>query len=89
MIKQKEASLIKLFLQTQMKDLKKKDWGKTVLDNLQLLIKIELSFEYIEKMPKATFKKIVKKRITEHGFEHLLNLRNKRNGKGMVLFIQD
>ena len=34
-------------------------------------------------MPKATFKKIVKKRITEQSFEYLLNLRNKRNGKGM------
>ena len=36
-LKQKETSLIKQFLQTQMKDLKKKDWGKTVLDNLQPL----------------------------------------------------
>ena len=35
-LKQKETSLIKQFLQTQMKDLKKKDWGKTVLINLQL-----------------------------------------------------
>ena len=36
-------------------------------------------------MPKATFKKMVKKRIKEKSFEYLLNLRNSRNGKGMEI----
>ena len=34
-------------------------------------------------MPKATYKKIIKKRINEKAFEYLMNIRNKRNGKGM------
>ena len=81
-LKQKDTSLIKQFLKTQMKDLKKKDWGKTIQENLQHL-QIDWTFEEIENIPKATYKKIVKKRIKEKSFEYLLNLRNKRNGKGM------
>ena len=34
-------------------------------------------------MPKATSKKIIKKRIKEKAFEYLLGIRNKRNGKWM------
>ena len=44
-----------------------------------------MSFEEIEKMPRATFKKIVKKRIKEQALEYLLSKRNKRNGKGMEI----
>ena len=36
-LKQEDTSLIKQFFKTQMKSLKKKDWGKTVLENLQHL----------------------------------------------------
>ena len=67
-----------------MKNLKKKDWGKTVIENLHHL-QIEWNLDEIEKMPKATFKKMVKKRIKEKSFEYLLNLRNSRNGKGMEI----
>ena len=36
-MKQKESSLIKKFFLTQIKSLKKKDWGKTVLEDFQHL----------------------------------------------------
>ena len=61
-LKQKETSLVKQFLKTQMKNLKKKDWGKTVLENFEHL-QIELSIREIEEMPKATYRKMLKKRI--------------------------
>ena len=44
-----------------------------------------MSFEEIEKMSKATFKKIAKKRITEKFFAYLLNIRNERKEKGMEI----
>ena len=65
-----------------MRNIKKTDWGNTINENLQHL-QIDWTFEEIENMPKATYKKIVKKRIKEKSFEYLLNLRNNRNGKGI------
>ena len=48
-MKQKKSSLVKQFVKTQMKDLKKKDWGKTVLQDLEEL-EIKLSIKQIENM---------------------------------------
>ena len=61
-----------------MKNLKKKDWGKTVLENLEHL-QIELSIKEIEEMPKATYRKMIKKRIKEKACSYLIDIRNKRN----------
>ena len=83
-LKQKDTSLIKRFFKTQMKSPKKKDWGNTIIENLQHL-KNEMTIQEIEEMPKATYKKLIKKRIKEKAFEYLLSIRNKRNGKGMEI----
>ena len=81
-LKQKETSLIKKFLKTQAIDPKKKDWVKTVKDNLKEL-DIKLTIEEIEDMPKQTYKKLIKKSIKEISLKYLLRKRNNRNGKGM------
>ena len=83
-MKQKESYLIKKFFLTQIKSLKKKDWGKTVLEDFQHL-EINLSFEDIEEMPVETYKTMLKKKIRNKSLEYLLNKRNTRNGKGMEL----
>ena len=46
-LKQNDSSLVKNFLMTQMLDLKKKDWGNTVLEDFKDL-DINLTFEEIE-----------------------------------------
>ena len=81
-LKQKETSLVKKFLKTQAICPKKKDWVLTVKSNLEHL-KIHLSFQDIEEMPKQSYKKIIKKRIKECAFTYLIEKRNGRNGKGM------
>ena len=69
-LKQKETSLVKQFLKTQMKNLKIKDLGKTILENLEHL-KMELSIKENEEMPKATNRKMLKKRIKEEAFIYI------------------
>ena len=81
-LKQKETSLVKKFLKTQILCPKKKDWIKTVLSNLEHL-GIDLSIADIEEMPRQTYKKLIKKRIEECAFNYLIEKRNKRNGKGI------
>ena len=83
-LKQKETSLIKQFLKTQMNTLKKKDWGKTVKEDL-LHLGLEITIEDIEIMPKQTYKKLIRKKIQEKAFDYLITKRNNRNGKGMAL----
>ena len=61
-LKQKESSLVKKFLETQMLNPKKKDWVRTVKTNMEHL-KINMSFKEIEDLPKQTYKKLIKKRI--------------------------
>ena len=56
-LKQKETSLVKQFLKTQFIAPKKKDWAKTVIENLQHL-QLEYSIEEIENMPKQTYRNI-------------------------------
>ena len=60
-LKQKETSLIKQFLKTKMNTLKKKDWGKTVKEDL-LHLGLEISLEDIESMPKQTYRKLIKQK---------------------------
>ena len=57
-MKQKETSLIKNFFLTQMKSLKRKDWGKTIIEDLKHL-EINISYKEIEQMPIETYKNIV------------------------------
>ena len=83
-LQQKETSLIKKFLNTQLSSLKKKDWGYTVLEDLKHL-DIKITLKEIEFMPKATYRKLIIKKIKEKSFEYLINKRNTRNGKGMEL----
>ena len=54
-LKQKESSLVRQFLKTQMTDLKTKDWGTTVQKDL-LHIGLKISFEEIELIGKHKYK---------------------------------
>ena len=83
-LKQKESSLIKQFFQTQIKNPRKKDWAKTVIENLQHL-EIPYTMEEIENMPKQTYKNVIKKKILEYSFKYLIEKINRRNGKGIEL----
>ena len=59
---QEETTLVKKFVRTQFRNSRRKDWCKTVLDNLQHL-EIGLSIEGIEKMPKKTYIDLIKRKI--------------------------
>ena len=83
-LKQKETSLIKKFLNTQLSTLKKKDWAYTVKEDLKHL-DIQLTINEIEFMPKETYRNLIKKKITQKSLEYLLSKRNARNGKGMKM----
>ena len=48
-------------------------------------LEILLTFEEIEVMPIATFKKLVKLKIKEKAFIYLINQKEKRNGKGIEI----
>ena len=80
-LKQKDSSLVKNFLNTQLIEPQKKDWAKTVQDNLKEL-EINYTMKEIEEMPKQTYKNIIKKRIKDFSLKYLLSKRNRRNGKG-------
>ena len=80
-LKENETSLIKSFLITQMKSLKRKDWGKTVLENLKYL-EIKNTFEEIKEMSEKKYKEIIKLKILEKAFCYLIQKNTKRNGKG-------
>jgi hypothetical protein len=80
-LKQKETSLVKRFLKTQLKNLNKNDWGKTVLKDLENL-EIVHTMEEIEKMSKSKYKCLIKRKIKEMALKYLLDKKNHRNGKG-------
>ena len=81
-LKQKDTSLVKQFLKTQLISPKKKDWITTVKENLKHL-NIKHTLENIQEMPKETYKQLIKNKIKEEAFNYLILKRNKRNGKGM------
>ena len=83
-LKQKETSLVKQVLRTQMINPKKKDWIYTVKENMKHL-DIKLTFENIQLMSKDSYKKLIKNKIKEGAFKYLISKRNKRNGKGMEI----
>ena len=83
-MKQKESSLIKNFFLTQMKSLKKKDWGKTIIEDLKHL-EVNISYKEIEHIPIETYKTLIKRKIKYMSLKYLLSKRNNRNGKGMEL----
>ena len=58
-MKQEETSLVKNFFLTQIKSLKKKDWGRKVFEDLQHL-EINITFKEIEDMPIATYRNLIK-----------------------------
>ena len=83
-MKKKETSLVKQFIKTQMKTLKKKDWGQTVIKDLEEL-EIKLSLLEIENMSKNKFKILIKRKIKERAFQYLMNKKVSRNGKGIEI----
>ena len=80
-LKQKETSLVKQFLKTQFISPKKKDWAKTILENLQHL-ELTYTMEDIENMPKQTYRKIIKKKIIEFSLKYLLEKKEQKEWKG-------
>ena len=87
-LKQKETSLVKQVLTTQMLNPKKKDWIYTVKENMKHL-NIKHIFENIQAMPKETYKKLIKYKIKEVAFKYIISKRNKRNGKGIEIEYTD
>ena len=83
-MKQKDTSLIKNFFLTQMKSLKRKDWGKTIIEDMKHL-EINISYKEIEHIPIETYKNIIKNKIKYKSLIYLIGKRNQRNGKGMEL----
>ena len=83
-LKQKESSLVKKFLKTQLIDLKKKDWGNTIKEDLKHL-DIRMTFDEIEEMSKNKYKATIKKKIKEQSLKYLLEKKTRRNGKGSKL----
>ena len=67
-----KTSLINKFLQIQIKNATKKDWGSLIMKGIEDL-NINLQLEDIEKMSKGAFKKIVKEHIKTHAFIYLQN----------------
>ena len=65
-------------------NLKKKDWGKTIEEDL-LHLDIQMTFEDIEQMSKNKYKELIKKKIKKHALQYLVDKKNNRNGKGMKL----
>ena len=73
--------MIKKFIKTQFRNIKKKDWAQTIMNDLKTL-KIELSLQEIEQMPKSKYKQIIKRKIRGHAFQYLVEKKDRRNGKG-------
>ena len=74
----KETSLVKQFRKTQMKTLKNKDWGQTVIKDLEEL-ETKLYLLEIENMSKNKFKVLIKRHIKERAFQYLMNKKFTRN----------
>ena len=67
-----EKSLVYQFLQIQLQNPSKKDWGtqiKTDIEDLNMGTEIE----EIKDMPKATLKKLVKAKVNENAFKYLMS----------------
>ena len=64
--------LIYQFLQIQLQKPTMKDWGSEVRQNIEEL-NMGVSLEDIEKIPKSTFKQLVRTKIKEHAFNYLVN----------------
>ena len=69
-LNEKEESMIKRFFQTQLKNPTKKDWVKTVEEDLKNL-KIELNFDEIKKMSKASMKRLLNEAIDRKALQRL------------------
>ena len=80
-LKQKENSLMKKFVKTQFKCLKKKDWGQTIKNDFKTL-EINLTLQEIEDMPKSRYKQLIKSKIRYYSWKYLVDKKEERNGKG-------
>ena len=69
-LNEKAESMIKRFFQTQLKNPTKKDWVKTVEEDLKNL-KIELNFDEIKKMSKASMKRLLNEAIVRKALQRL------------------
>ena len=69
-LNEKEESMIKRFFKTQLKNPTKKDWVKTVEEDLKNL-KIELNFDEIKKMSKASMKRLLNEAIDRKALQRL------------------
>ena len=76
-LKQKESSLVRQFLKTQMVDLKPKDWGTTILKYLAH-IGLKINFEEIKQMGKQKYKHLIKTKIRDQALQYLVNLKTKK-----------
>ena len=68
-----KKSLINRFFEAQVKNGNKKDWCKTVSEDLKSLDMENLDFEMIRRMKKARFMKEIKQSIQKKTLEKLQN----------------
>ena len=73
-----EESLIKMFLQAQLKSPVHGDWGQSVHKDIEDLA-ISLTISDVERMPEQTFRRIVKEKTDLKALEYLNNLKAKHS----------
>ena len=86
-LQQNTNSLLSVFFKAQLENPIKGDWILTVLNDLKEL-KIDMTFDDIQKMSKNRFKKIIKENIKVSALHHLQNLQ-KLHSKSQNLSYHD
>ena len=74
-LNQKENSLLYKVLKCQLENSSKKDWIRTIKQDLKELQMENLSLEEIKGMRKTSFEKLIKEQIKDNVFEKLTNLK--------------
>ena len=77
-LNENKQSLVYQFLQVQLQQPIKKDWGSQVRKDIEEL-NLGVQLEDIENIPKNTFKKLVKTKIKEHAFKYLMNKKKSKS----------
>ena len=76
-LEQPETSNVLQMLRMQLKIPSSGDWASTCVKNLEYL-DLKISFEEIKKLPKKTFKNMIKERINQVSLEYLIEKRGKK-----------
>ena len=78
LLQQDKNSMLYKFFDTQQRNSRKGDWVSDVL-NIISANNINLSFEQIKLMRKKDFKKLIRSKIRQSAFQHLLDIQTNKN----------